>query len=119
MTPSHGAAPRIGRRRTERLLPVLRTVRRWRLAPERWIVADGLLAELAVAVEAGDVGTVDEKTAELELIGRRVGRIAPDEPPPADDGKMPAPDTVRDRVVALVHVLDPEGAPPAASAEQR
>ncbi|MEV7994571.1 CATRA system-associated protein [Streptomyces sp. NPDC086077] len=95
-------------------LRALRAVQEWRLPPEAWEEVGELLAELATAVDAGDTGTVDELTRELEISGgRRVTRIGagPDGTAPQDDGKVPAPEPVRERVVALIHSVDPEPRP--------
>lgn len=102
MTPS-----RIGRKATDDLLLALRIVPTWKLTPEDWRATEELLAELAAAVAEADTARVVEATAELELQGRRVSRVAGREPEPAD-GRVPLPGPVRDRVVALVHVLEPD-----------
>lgn len=84
----------------------LRVLEKWRLPLRSWEEIGELLARMAVAAAAGDTATVDELTAELEISGRRVGRIGSEEPP--DDGKVPLPEPMRDRVVALIHAVDPD-----------
>lgn len=109
MTPS-----RIGRHATDDLLFALQIVPTWMLTPEDWRATEELLAELAAAVAEADTARVVETTIELELQGRRVSRVAGQEPEPAD-GRVPLPGPVRDRVVALVHALEPDapaGSPP-------
>ncbi|MFC4506946.1 MULTISPECIES: CATRA system-associated protein [Streptomyces] len=111
MSTSHGAAaiaPDTARA-TGRALRLVE--REWRLSPAAWEEIGELLAELSAAVAAGDTETVDELTAELEISGdRRVTLIGagPDGPAPEDDGKGPLPEPLRERVVALIHSVDPE-----------
>ncbi|MCM2422176.1 CATRA system-associated protein [Streptomyces sp. RKAG293] len=78
----------------------------WRLPPDAWDETGRLLSALGEAVDAGDAMTVDELTADLETSGWRARRIgaAPQNPPP--DGKVPAPQPVRERAVALLHALE-------------
>ncbi|MER5857239.1 CATRA system-associated protein [Streptomyces sp. NPDC059688] len=93
----------------------------WRLPPQGWEETAELLAELSTAVAAGDTAAVDALTGELEeLSGSRVTRIeGAQDGPPDGDGKVPLPEPYRERVVALVHALDPDptpgGARPAAA----
>ncbi|MGW0335645.1 CATRA system-associated protein [Streptomyces sp. NPDC003011] len=87
----------------------------WWLPPREWEEIAGLLDELWAAVAAVDAAAVDALTGELEeLSGSRVGRIerAQDGRSREDGGeKVPLPEPYRERVVALVHALDPDSAP--------
>lgn len=88
-------------------------LKEWRLPPQRWQEIAELLDELSAAVAAGDGAALDALTGELEeMSGSRVTRIggARERAPEEDDGKVPLPEPFRERVVALVHVLDPDHA---------
>ncbi|MFF0204858.1 CATRA system-associated protein [Streptomyces sp. NPDC005017] len=86
----------------------------WRLPRRSWEVevAD-LLDRLSAAVSAGDAAALDTLTVELdELSDSRVARIeGPQDAPPPQDAKVPLPEPYRERVVALVHALDPDSPP--------
>ncbi|MEV5918578.1 CATRA system-associated protein [Streptomyces pseudogriseolus] len=79
----------------------------WRLPPEAWEEITELLDDLSAAVTAGNAAAVDALTGELEeLSGSRVTPITGER-----DGRVPLPEQERERVVALVHLLDPDSAP--------
>ena len=86
----------------------------WHLPPERWAEVAELLDDLSEAVAKGETAKVNELTGELdELSGPRVTRIqgTGDETPSDDDKRVPLPPEQVERVVALVHALDPDSPP--------
>ncbi|MEU5094712.1 CATRA system-associated protein [Streptomyces sp. NPDC020996] len=84
----------------------------WRLPPEVWEEIAELLPELSAAVAAGDSPAVDALTIRLEeLSDSRVTRIGDAQDGGSDDGKVALPEPYRERVVALVHALDPDSPP--------
>ncbi|MET9223361.1 MULTISPECIES: CATRA system-associated protein [unclassified Streptomyces] len=91
-------------------MAVLDAVLAWRLPPDSWEEVDERIAVLTKAVGEGDTVLVGEVTAELETNGRRVGRMGP-HGTTAPDGKQQSPPRVRERVVALIHTLDPASKP--------
>lgn len=89
-------------------------LKEWRLPPRIWAEIAALLDELSTAVAAGDAAKVNALTGELEVLsGGRVTRIegGRDGKPPQGDAKVPLPEKDRERVVALVHALDPDSPP--------
>ncbi|MEU3294970.1 CATRA system-associated protein [Streptomyces longwoodensis] len=113
MSTSNGAT-RIGRETAAAAhLALELMLKEWQLTAAQWEEVAELLDELSAAVAAGDAATADAVTGELEILsGSRVTRIgnAPDGPSPESEGKVPLPEPYRERVVALVHALDPEPA---------
>jgi hypothetical protein len=96
----------------------------WRLTPEGWVEIAEVLDRLAAAVAAGKAAEVAVVTGELdEWSGKRVPRIkgTGDGTASHDDKRVPLPEDERERVVALVHALDPDsppGGPRSASARR-
>lgn len=100
--------PLIDRERTRAVLRALRAVLGWKLPDEGWQEAGRLVVDLAEAVRTSDTDLVDELTADLETGGWRVTRLgAADDDDPEAAGNRKAPTPVRERVVTLIHVLDP------------
>ncbi|WP_405945555.1 hypothetical protein OG588_00770 [Streptomyces prunicolor] len=89
-------------------------LKEWRLPPQIWVEIAALLEELATAVARGDAAEVNALTGELEVLsGSRVSRITGTGGGTAsgDDERVPLPEDKRERVVALVHALDPDSPP--------
>jgi len=98
-------------------------LKEWRLPPRIWAEISALLDELSKAVAAGDAAVVNAVTGELEVLsGSRVPRIKrAGDGTASDDEEVPIPEDKRERVVALVHALDPDsppGGPRSASARR-
>ena len=91
----------------EEALDVLRDALRWRLTARRWTGVEEVVAGLAAALRAGDVGVLRRRVHELELSGP-VRATGIDEDPVVEP-----PDAVRPVLNALVRALEEDESGPA------
>ncbi|MFJ3305053.1 CATRA system-associated protein [Streptomyces sp. NPDC086549] len=102
----------IGRELAREVQQALRALLDWRLPPDAWDETGRLLTELGAAVGRGDAETLDALTARLETSGRRVLRMGSGaQELGAADGKVAAPQPIRERAVAVLHALERPSGP--------
>ncbi|MFG2784212.1 CATRA system-associated protein [Streptomyces prunicolor] len=124
MSTSEGAAVIDRETADEARLALGLMLEEWRLTPEGWVEVAKVLDRLAAAVAAGKAAEVAVVTGELdEWSGKRVTRIRGTGEGTASDEveRVPLPEEEQERVVALVHALDPDsppGGPRSASARR-
>ncbi|MBC7274593.1 MAG: hypothetical protein H5T76_38800 [Streptomyces sp.] len=94
-----------------RALELLDDIPTWRLPPAAWSRPAAAVEALAAAYDAGDGGALKAAVARLEVLSpNRVGRIT-------DPADAPPPEPLRERVTALVHILDEPGGDTAGEAD--